>query len=153
MRVVVIDMLVGKAPSCEDNRVKLIDSVSCNLRYSSNLFPFIINVEEQNVAYIWRSPIHFAPNVQSQVAPWLGRKSYALYMRCLASMATISRNNGGAIHHEFGDVLVDSKPTDALRASLLYLYDAPVAFVREGQHTLAQGDWYHPSYLAMNETV
>ena len=38
-------------------------------------------------------------------------------------------------------------------ASLHYLQDAAVAFMREVQHTLAQGACYHSSYLAVDYTV
>ena len=43
------------------------------------------------------------------------------------------------------DVVVDTRPPDPLTPSLFHLNVAAVSFMREFQHTLAQGDWYQRS--------
>ena len=87
---------------------------------------------DQYVAFIGRSPVQFADDVEGQFGPMFCWKSYGFYgWRCGIMSTFTRRNSRSAVHDEVVDVVIDTRPPDAFTASLFHLYDAAVAFTRE----------------------
>ena len=110
--------------------------------------------EHQHVACIGRIPMQFTYDVKGQTGRMFCWKRYGFDGSSRRCMSTLSRcNAGSAVHHEFLDVVVDTRPADSLTSSLLYLQDAALVYMCEFKNTLAQGERYQRSYLGLKHTV
>ena len=133
LRAVVSAEFVGKSPSLEDIREKLIDSVVIDVRYWANFWPLGLQVHaDQHVACIGRCPMQFADDVEGQVGPRFCWKMYGFYGWRCGNMSTLTRRDARrAVHDEVVDIVIDTRAPDALTASVFHLLDAAVAFMRE----------------------